>query len=446
MNPSDRLKYLLANGLIQGSIHARAWRGDPGAQLFTAQGRRDPYPLYRRIRERGPVVQTGVGLMSASHAVTDQVLRDPRFGSPPPPREDTSPGVVDRLLASAMMNPTTAMAGITDVPNPVGPESMIGMDPPDHTRLRRLVSRAFTPRSIARWRPRLERMADDLLDRSAGGGEFDLVPSYAAALPILAICEILGIPLEDRDRFKRWGDAVASTLDLITPADRVRAAAALEELDVYFTELFAKRRRDPGEEVIDTLLEAEAAGEAITPRELLATVLLLLVAGFETTVNLIGNGTLLLLRHPEQMALLREDPSLIPNAVEEFLRYDPPVQQDGRMAKEDLELAGVPVPEGAPVSVLLGGANRDPAVFDDPERFDVTRRDADRHLAFASGVHYCLGASLARLEAEIAFTTLLRRFERIEQAGPSRRRHGLILRGLDSLPLRVRSASLVPVA
>jgi cytochrome P450 len=440
-----RLQYAVANGIVRASIGARAWLGDPGAQLFTAQGRLNPYPVYRRIRERGPVVATSVGLVSASHPVVDQVLRDPRFGSVPPERSG-APGALDRLVAAAVMDPTTALAGVTSVPNPLGPESLIGMDPPDHTRLRRLVSRAFTPRAIARWRPRVERLADDLLDHAVQDGELDLVPGYAAPLPILAICEILGIPVEDRDRFKEWGDAVALTLDLIGPAEQARAGAALEELDAYFGRLFEQRRQDPGEEVIDTLLAAESSGEAIRPRELLATVLLLLVAGFETTVNLIGNGALLLLKHPDQLALLREDPALIPNAVEEFLRYDPPVQQDGRIAKEDLELAGVQVPRGLPVSLLLGGANRDPAVFNDPERFDVTRPDADRHLAFASGIHYCLGASLARLEGEIAFTTLLRRFGRIEAAGAPRRRRGLILRGLESLPLRVRSTSLVPVA
>lgn len=444
MSTRARLKYLAANGILQASVSAQAWLGDPGAQVFTGPGRLNPYPIYRRIRERGPLVRTGVGLMSASHATTDQVLRDPRFTSVAPERGE--PGLVDRVVAAAVMDPATAISSVTTVPNPVGPESMIGMDPPDHTRLRRLVARAFTPRSIAAWRPRVERLAEDLLDQAGRDGEFDLVPSYAAALPILAICEILGIPGQDRDRFREWGDAVASTLDIVGPVEQARAGVALDELDAYFTRLFDQRRREPGDEVIDTLLAAEATGEAITSREVMATVLLLLVAGFETTVNLIGNGALLLLKHPEQMALLREDPTLIPNAVEEFLRYDPPVQQDGRMAKEDLELAGLPVRRGEPISVLLGGANRDPAVFADPERFDVTRTDADRHLAFASGIHYCLGASLARLEGEIAFTALLRRFDGIEKAGPSRRRRGLILRGLDSLPLRVRSASLVPVA
>lgn len=400
--------------------------GDLGAQLFSPDARRDPYPVYDRIRDAGPLYRSRFGWYTASHAVVERTLRNPRFGHA---GYEQPHDLVSRLLAPRR-DPQLV--------DPVGPESMIGMNPPDHTRLRGLVAKVFTPRAIERLRPRIETLSHDLLDEPARTGSVDLMADFAGVLPVLVICEVLGIPTSERARMKQWGGDIAAALDLSSSARAQRRAnAAMRTLHRYFEDLFAQRRRAPGDDVLSSLLAVEEQGDRLTQRELLATCLLLLLAGFETTVNLIGNGTLALLAHPEQLGLLRERPDLVPNAVEEMLRYDSSVQVTSREAVDDVEVEGVRIRAGTFVVELLGGANRDPAVFADPARFDVTRANARSHLAFAAGPHHCLGASLARLEGEVAFRALLDRFPSLQLAAEPTRRPTFVLRGLATLPLRV---------
>lgn len=435
MSTITRIRKTALYGAVRTTLGVRGTMGDLGAQLLGKDARADPYPLYRRIRDRGRLVPSSIGWLTATHEVCDAVLRDhERFGSAEVATDTRDAGWLDHLVGAAVSEAFVAGAG-GEAPNPLGPESMIGMNPPDHTRLRRSVGRAFTPRAIARLRPRVEQVTADLLDTALTRGRLDVVTDLAGTLPVVVICELLGVPTESRAQIKRWGEDVALLLDIVGPAEQVRAATAVTELAGYFTELFAQRRAAPGDAVIDRLLAEEGAEEPIPERELMATALLLLVAGFETTVNLIGNGVLALLEHPDQEAVLRADRSLLPNAVDEMLRWDPPVQQDGRFVRRPVRFEGHDLPVGSQVLPLLAGANRDPAVFRHPERFDVTRDDADRHLSFASGVHYCLGAALARMEAEVALAALLDRVPRLRQAGPARRRPSTTLRGLTSLPL-----------
>ena len=434
MTTATRIRRAVLHTAIETTLAVRGrFFDDLGAQLFSEAARDDPYPVYRRIRARGRLVASSTGYLTVDHALCDEVLRDhQRFSSAAEATEDLP--WLERAVNEGLGVGGAATGG---APNPLGPESMIGMDPPEHTRLRRSVGRAFTPRAIAALRPRVEEIAAELLDEASRRGRLDVVTDVAGILPVAVICELLGVPDEDRTRMKAWGDDVALLLDVMSPGDQERVATALLELEAYFTRLFAARRQAPGTAVIDRLLAASGTEEPIPERELMATALLLLVAGFETTVNLIGSGVLALVQHPDQEAALRGDRALMGNAVEEMLRYDPPVQQTGRMTTGTTTLAGHELEPRSQVVTLLAGANRDPAVFADPDRFDITRENADRHLSFAGGVHYCIGASLARLEGEVAIGALLDRVPRLRLAGKPQRGRGLILRGLASLPLEL---------
>ncbi len=417
----------LARDTVRGAttwafLTGLSWSGDLGAQLLDPATRADPYRQYERIRARGPIVHSRLGLLTADHATVGAVLRDPRFGHGEGGQRAEGTGPV--------------LAGRAEIVDPLGGESMIGMNPPDHTRLRSLTTKAFTPRAIAGLRPRMEELAHRLLDAPARAGGLDLMAEYATLLPVLVIGEVLGVPPEDEARFRAWNADLAASLDWSSPpAARRQAGRALVELEGYLAGLFERRRRDPGDDLISRLLAVEEEGDRLTARELMATTVLLLLAGFETTVNVLGNGTLALLRHPGQQGLLRDQPDLIPNAVEEILRWDGPVQLTGREALEPVQLEGVDVAPGTMVVTLLAGANRDPAVFDDPATFRVDRPNARQHLAFATGVHHCLGAALARLESEVALRALLDRFPTLGLAGRPVRRPTFVLRGLTRLPL-----------
>lgn len=380
-------------------------RRDELAQLWTAAGRGNPYAVYERLRAKGPLVPTALGNWSSvSYEVCSQVLRDRRFGVRP---EGVEPGADGRNL------------------------SFLEMDPPDHTRLRRLVAPAFSPKRMAEWRPWIERRTNELLDGL--GPRFDLVTQFAGPLPIAVISDLLGVPQERGPDFARHGAAIGGALDGIRS---LRQASALlkanAELERIFAEAFALRRREPAEDVVSLLVADD--GAQVRPAELVPLCVLLLVAGFETTVNLIGNTVLALLTHREQWEALVADPSLAEAAVDETLRWDPPVQQTGRVAHEDLELAGRPIRRNQFVATLLAGANRDPDVFADPARFDIFREQHE-NLAFSSGLHHCLGRPLAHLEATIAVRELARRFPRLRQARRIERRHGTILRGPRNLPV-----------
>ena len=450
---ADRVRATALKAVLGGLIASRWATGDPIARLVAPAGRGDPYPIYRRTRERGLLVPGLIGLVTAHHHVATEILRDhERFGSAPVPRPPDGPtSVVARMIGAlspgGLPEKVDRRRAYPDVfertPDPLGAESMIGMDPPDHTRVRRLVSRAFTPRAVARIQDRVEEVAQRLLDEAPRDG-FDLMSGYAGVLPVVVISEILGIPAQDWERVKSWGDTLATGLDVLGGAPPERVAPALHGLAEYLTDLFEARRADPGDQVVDSLLAAsarpgedDADPERLTDRELMATAVLLLTAGFETTVNLLGNAVLALLAHPDERRAVTDDPSLTANAVEEVLRYEPSVQLTARITRVDTELAGRRVRAGTVLVCMLAGANRDPAVFDDPERFDVRRANARDHLSFAAGVHYCLGASLARLEGEVGLRLLLRNNPGLALDGRVTPGRGLILRGPRRLPLRL---------
>jgi hypothetical protein len=320
---------------------------------------------------------------------------------------------------------------------------MLFSDPPDHTRLRSLAARAFTPRVVQRMRERIEQIALELLDAKRGAPVVDLVHDYAVWLPLLVIAEMLGVPTKDRARFKVWSDDLALFIGGSTrplPVVLARAARGVFHLQRYFRALIrARRRAAPQDDLLGALLAVEEQGDMLTEDELLANAILLLAAGHETTTNLIGNGMYALLRHPDQLELLRREPGLTGSAVAELLRYDSPVQWTGRVALEELEIGGVCVPAGQAIAIGLGAANRDPAQFPDPDRLDLRRPD-NSHLAFSHGIHYCLGAALARLEGEIAIGCLLARCPELRLVDEMHQwQENFTLRGMKSLRVAVVS-------
>jgi cytochrome P450 len=364
---------------------------------FDPQYIADPHAYYARLRKTAPVQRAtlpdGQALwLLTGYADVEAAFADPRLVKDP--RNARSPEELARM--------------------PVRPEAtrylrtnMLSRDPPDHSRLRRLVSKAFTPRMVEQLRPRVQAIADALLDAVAGRGEMDLIDDYAFPLPITVIAEMLGIPAADRNQFRDWSDALLAAIPPM-PAGPA-AVEAGERLRGYLEVRFEERRRAPAEDLLTGLIQAEEAGDKLGKEELQAMVYILLVAGYETTANLIGSGVLALLQHPDQLDKLRADPALLPSAVEELLRFCAPVKTSTlRYAAEDVTLGGVVIPKGEMVLVVITAANRDPARFPSPDTLDITR-SGNKHLAFGHGIHYCLGAPLARLEGEIALGTLLRR-------------------------------------
>jgi cytochrome P450 len=293
---------------------------------------------------------------------------------------------------------------------------MLFQDPPAHTRLRALVSKAFTPRAVERLRPRIRGIGDRLLAAIAGQRRFDVIETFAGPLPVIVIAEMLGVDPADRRDFKRWSDAEAMSLNpLLTADEQAAVAAANAELNAYLQRAIAERRADPRDDLISALTAVEEGGEQLTDTEIVTMCELLLAAGNVTTTDLIGNGIWLLLRHPEQLQRLRDEPALIANAVEEVLRFESPVVQTARIAMSDMKIGGCPIHRGESVLTVLAAANRDPGEYEEPDRFDVTRRDV-HHRSFGGGAHFCLGAPLARLEAQIAFAAFFQRFPRIRLA------------------------------
>ncbi len=391
---------------------------------FLPEVHADPYPFYHRLRTEDPVHWNIPGLwILTRHADAVRMLRHPRMSSD--------------FRNSELFEMFVQMSGGTtfDEREP----SMLFRDPPDHTRLRNLVSKAFSVRVIEGMRPFIQQTVDGLLDGVAGGEEMELVGDLAHPLPVIVICQMLGVPAEDVRLFSEWSDDLVHTLDpMVGPDVIARATESEVAFDQYFQALIAERRRDPRDDLLTALIAAEEEGRHLSEEELLRTLILLLVAGHETTVNLISNGTLALLRHRDQLQRLQADPGLVKIAVEELLRYDAPVQLTGRIALEDMEFAGRPVKKGQQVVALVGAANRDPEQFPHPDTLDLTRQD-NRHIAFGGGIHFCLGASLARTEGQIAIASLVRRFPDMEVATERPEwRDTITLRGLRSLPLRIR--------
>jgi pimeloyl-[acyl-carrier protein] synthase len=390
----------------------------------------NPYPLYRHLREHDPIHRSRLmdGFVFSRHEDISALLRDSRLSADH--RNRRSYGKQrDAAIRAGLIDPES-----TDTP------SLPGLDPPDHTRLRALVSRAFTPRAVEALRPRIEALVEETLDRMPGL-ETDVIAHLAVPLPVTVIAEMLGVPVEDRERFKAWSDAV-STEGAEASRDELRAASrAGEELDAYIAEIGAERKAQPREDLISALVAAEEAGDRLSMAEVHSIVGLLLVAGNETTTSLIGNGIRMFCRHPDQWARLRADPSLVGNAVEELLRFDSPVQITSRVVMEPFEHGGRQLKKGQQLLLLLGAANRDPAVFERPNRLDIGRENARSHLAFSQGIHYCLGAPLARLEGEIVFRALARRFERMELLpGGEEWGTNMILHGLKKLTVKLTPA------
>jgi cytochrome P450 len=393
----------------------------------------DPYPVYAQWRAKRPIARPRERLYVLSRfADCEAVLADPAFGR----AEDGQDRPLPRQARAAGQGGGGANAG-----------SMLRLNPPDHTRLRRLVSRAFTPSRVRALAPRVEALTAGLLAGALGntgpdntGERFDVTSGLALPLPVAVISELLGIPSGDRPRLIAWSAALARSLDpafLIPEEERIRQREARDEFAGYLRGLLPSRRRSPGDDLISALIGVHDSDGSLTEEELIGLCMLLLIAGHETTRSLIGAGVLALLRYPDELAALVAQPSLVEQAVEELLRYDPPVQIISRFALRSTEISGVTVPAGCFVLLLLGAANRDEALCPDPERFSVTR-GARRHLAFGHGIHFCLGAPLARLEAAIALRKLLPLLPRLRVAGEPEWKPNTVLRGLEHLWLEER--------
>jgi cytochrome P450 len=395
-----------------------------GFNPWLEENRRDPLPAYRRLREREPIRRNrfqGTWVLSRYEDVA-AALRDPRFST------DRTQLLPFRVMRRASRRHPDFVSLLD--------RNLLMLDGEEHRRVRGLVSKAFTPRRIEALRPRVEAIVDELLDAAAAKGEMELIHDLAHPLPVIVIAELLGVPLADRERFRGWSSDVVEILDLMSGRDGLRPAwRGAEGLADYFRALLAERRRAPKDDLLSAMLAAEENGAVLGEADVLALCALLLAAGHETTTNLIGNAVLALLRHPGERKRLQDDPSLMPSAVEEFLRFDSPVQVTDRVITEDLEFRGRRFRRGQLAVCLIGAANHDPARFPDPDRLDVGRGDRG-HLAFGLGPHVCLGAPLARLEAEVALAGLLRRFPHFTgPTEPPGRRASVVLRGPTALPL-----------
>jgi cytochrome P450 len=395
-------------------------------ELRKPENRADPYSLYKKWREESPMHLAPAGLWTFTrYDDIVAVLRDDRFSVDPrnatAPEEFLGPPPEDQAMFKEM-------AG----------RILLFTDPPDHTRIRTLVSKAFTRVTIEQLRPHIEEIVRGLLDAAAERGELDVIEDFAYPLPALVICELMGVPVEDRDRFRGMSGDIAPILDPFTAPETLQKAVQTAGLFVmYFADLIEKRRADPQDDLLSALVAAEEAGEHLTMEELIGLCVLVFIAGHETTQNLIGNGLNALLRNRQQLELLRDDQSLSRNAIEELLRYDSPVQLTARAPTEDVVVSGETIKKGQEVVLLLGAGNRDPAQFDDPDTLDI-KREKIPVISFGGGVHFCLGAPLARVEGQIAFAQLLQRFPNIELAEDEPRyRDTLTLRGLKGLKVKL---------
>jgi cytochrome P450 len=385
----------------------------------------DPYSRYRKLRERDPVHHSPLELwMLFRHDDIVRLLRDPALSVEP---ENAAPTLRRELFEEVAGERATRRS-----------HNILNLDPPDHTRLRRLVSNAFTPRRVESLRPRVQQLVDEALDAVAPKATMDVIADLAYPLPFTVICELLGMPEGERDQIREASHTLAGTLDpVLSPTAIEEALAAADLIQAYVADVVAWKRENPADDLLSALIEAEEEGDKLSEPELLDQVLLLYIAGHETTLNLIGNGTLALLRHRAAFEQLGADAGLAPNAVEEMLRYDSPVQFSRRITLSDLELGGQVIAAGSFVLTCLGSANRDPERWgSDADQVVLTRPGAAQHLSFGSGIHHCLGAALARLEAQAALGTLARRFPRAELADQPEAWNGrIVLRGLDRLPV-----------
>ncbi len=394
-------------------------------ELLDPRHRADPYPIYRQLRESGPLVLPESNLaVFTSFADCGEVLRNPASCS-------------DRMKSTVAQRALAAGENL----RPFGTPSFLFLDPPDHTRLRRLVSKAFSPRVVKSLEPGITELVDGLLDNVAAAGRFEVISDLAYPLPVAVICRLLGVPIEDEEQFSWASSLLAQGLDPFlsftgqTQGFDERLEAGLW-LRGYLRELLEQRRADPREDLMSGLIAVEEAGDQLTEDEIIATCNLLLIAGHETTVNLIANAVLAMLRHPDTWTGLSRDAGRAPAIVEETLRYDPPVQLVGRVAGEDMTVGGVPVPTGDTMMLLLAAAHRDPAANERPDEFDPQRATV-RHHAFGLGPHFCLGAPLARLEAAVALSAVTRRFPHARMDGEPAYKPHVTLRGMETLNVTV---------
>lgn len=431
-SPKGVTRWALRHGLGRTAMTRAMRRGEVYARLVLDPALRDdPYPYYRHMRELARIVPGKFADATAHHDIVDQVLRSPDFRS----------GFPDHL----MPRPMKALFDWSideAVISPIDPPSMLVSDGPGHDRHRRAVSRAFTARAVADLSARVEEITVELLDGLPTGSDpIDITTAYSDTLPVLVIAEILGVPVSMRREFLTWGHAMAAALDFGRPYTTIRHTEwALRELNAWLGTHLAELSREPGENLLSRVIVAAAeSSDPLSDLDLRSIAGLLLGAGFETTVNLLTNGIVVLLDHPEQVEHLRADPTGWRNAVDEVLRFDSPVQNTVRHAVRDVELEGMTLRQGTFLALLLAGANRDPAVFTDPDTFDVTRPNARDHVSFGGGSHYCLGAALARLEGEVGLRLLFERYPDLRRAGVAQRRPTRILRGWATLPLRLQA-------
>lgn len=425
---TERLHWLAMHGVVRSAAAWSARRGDPQARLVADPAvRADPVPFYDELRRSGPLVKARVSYLTVDHALAHELLRSEDFR------------VIS--MGASLPAPLRRLERRTrpDLLHPLLPPSLLAVEPPEHTRYRKTVSSVFTTRRIAALRDGVEQTATDLLDGLTGeAGVLDIVDRYCAQLPVTIISEMLGVPDSDRARILEFGELAAPSLDFGLSWEEYRTVQqGLAGFNTWLDDHLNTLRRHRGDDLMSQLIDASEGGVHLDQTELRAIAGLVLAAGFETTVNLLGNGIRLLLDHPDQLDRLLEDPSLWPGAVEEILRYDPPVQLTARVARNDTTLAGNAIGAGELVMIYLAAANRDPAVFTDPHRFDVTRNNAGKHLSFSGGRHFCLGAALARAEGEAGLRCFFTRFPDTGLAGPGARRPTRVLRGWAELPVRL---------
>ncbi|BBY08819.1 cytochrome P450 [Mycobacterium noviomagense] len=436
----QRLHWLALHGFIRSVAWLGAKRGDPQGRLIADPAvKADPVPFYEGLRRHGPVVRGRISYLALDHAVAHEVLRSEDFrvlsmgSNLPAPLRRLESRVRDDML------------------HPLRPPSLLSVEPPEHTRYRKTVSSVFTPRAVAALRDRVEQTATALLDELAGErGVVDIVERYCSQLPVAVISDILGVPDSDRGHILQFGELAAPSLDIGLPWRQYQQVQrGIAGFNVWLAGHLRELRRAPGDDLMSQLIRMAESGDAethLTETELQGIAGLVLAAGFETTVNLLGNGIRMLLDTPEHLRTLRERPQLWPNAVEEILRLDSPVQLTARVARTDTELAGTEIERGKMVVVYLAAANRDPAVFADPHRFDIERPNANRHLAFSGGRHFCLGAALARAEGEVGLQTFFDRFPEVRSAGAGSRRDTRVLRGWSTLPVALGPARSLATA
>lgn len=428
----QRLHWFAMHGVIRGISTVFARKGDPQGRLIADPSvRTDPVAFMEELRAIGPIVRCRALYMTVDHQVVHEVLRSDDFhvfgmGSNLP---KALQWVADRTRPDLM--------------HPIQPPSMLSVEPPDHTRYRKLVSSVFTPRAVATLRERVQDAANALLDDLADAGTVDIVERYCSQLPVTIIGDILGVPDEARPRILEFGELGAPSLDIgLTWRQYQSVYRGIEGFNYWLSDHLAELRRNPGDDLMSQIMRAseDAEGGPLTDQELLATAGLVLAAGFETTVNLLGNGIRMLLDRPEVLDALADRPELWPTAVEEVLRLDSPVQLSARIAGKDTDVAGTLVRRNEVVLLYLAGANRDPKVFDDPHTFNLERENAGRHLSFSGGRHFCLGAALARAEGEVGLRTFFERFPDARLVGDASRRETRVLRGWSTLPISLGKA------